>query len=241
MSLKGKVAIITGASRGIGAGVARAFAADGCLIAGIARDTHALNSVAEEITSKGGEFLPVIADVTKEEEIEGAIKEILAKTGRIDILVNNAGIALYKPCLDMTVAEWQRFIDVNLRGVYICTHAVLPYMVERGEGHIIFVSSDAGKFTFSGGSAYNVSKHGVQEFAATLRKELEGRGVKITTICPGGVATEILGPLPDLPPGERYKSLTVDELADVILFTASRPPTVNVDDLMVHFSAQQRK
>jgi NADP-dependent 3-hydroxy acid dehydrogenase YdfG len=80
-----------------------------------------------------------------------------------------------------------------------------------------------------------VSKHGVQEFAATLRKELDGRGVKITTICPGGVATEILGPLPSLPPGERYHSLTVEELAEVVLFVANRPSTVNIDDLMVHY------
>ena len=96
-------------------------------------------------------------------------------------------------------------------------------------------SSDAGKFTFAGGSAYNVSKHGVQEIAATLRKELEGSGVKISTICPGGVATGILGPLPPKPPEERYHSLTVEELAEVILFVASRPPTVNIDDLMVHY------
>jgi NADP-dependent 3-hydroxy acid dehydrogenase YdfG len=159
----------------------------------------------------------------------------LEKTGSIDILVNNAGVALYKTCLEMTVLEWQRVIDVNLRGVYIFTHLILPHMVERGTGHIIFISSDAGKFTFSGGSAYNVSKHGVQEFAATLRKELDNHGIKITTICPGGVATEILGTLPDILPGERYTSLTVEELAEVVLFVATRPSTVNIDDLMVHY------
>ncbi len=135
----------------------------------------------------------------------------------------------------MSVSEWQRVIDVNLRGVYICTHVVLPYMVNQKSGHIIFISSDAGKFTFSGGGAYNVSKHGVQEFANTLRKELEGQGIKITTICPGGVATEILGPLPPIPAGGRYHSLTVEELAEVVLFVANRPSMVNIDDLMVHY------
>lgn len=235
MSLDGKVAIITGASRGIGAGIARAFAADGCLIAGIARDIDALSRVAKDIGSKGGRFIPIIADVTEPDKVENAIQAVLEKAGKIDILVNNAGIALYKPCLEMTVSEWQRVIDVNLRGVYICTHLILPHMLKRGSGHIIFISSDAGKFTFHGGSAYNVSKHGVQEFAATLRKELENSGIKITTICPGGVATEILGPLPSIPPGERYQSLTVEELAEVVLFVANRPPTVNIDDLMVHY------
>jgi NADP-dependent 3-hydroxy acid dehydrogenase YdfG len=202
--------------------------------------------VVGDIESKGGRCslrsptaspygTPIIADVTDPNQVNNAVEQVLEKFGKIDILVNNAGIALYKPCLEMSVSEWQRVIDVNLRGVYICTHAVLPYMVERGVGHIIFISSDAGKFTFAGGSAYNVSKHGVQEFAATLRKELDGRGVKITTICPGGVATEILGPLPSLPPGERYHSLTVEELAEVVLFVANRPSTVNIDDLMVHY------
>ena len=235
MSLNGKVAIITGASRGIGAGIARAFAAEGCQVVGIGRDVAALNAVISDIESKGGKGTPVIADVTDPNQINNAVKQVLEKCGKIDILVNNAGIALYKPCLEMSVSEWQRVIDVNLRGVYICTHAVLPGMVERGIGHIIFISSDAGKFTFAGGSAYNVSKHGVQEFAATLRKELDGRGVKITTICPGGVATEILGPLPSLPSGERHHSLTVEELAEVVLFVANRPATVNIDDLMVHY------
>jgi len=235
MSLNGKIAVVTGASRGIGAAIARAFAAERCSVVGIARDIKALNAVAEDIESKGGVFTRIIADVTKPDEVDDAIQQVLEKNGKIDILVNNAGIALYKPCLEMPVSEWQRVIDVNLRGVYICTRAVLPQMVERGKGHIIFISSDAGKFTFAGGSAYNVSKHGVQELAATLRKELEGNGVKISTICPGGVATEILGPLPPKPPGERYQSLTVEELAEVVLFVASRPPTVNIDDLMVHY------
>jgi len=235
MSLDGKVSIITGASRGIGAGIARAFAAEGCQVVGIGRNVEALKAVVGDIESKGGRCTPIIADVTDPNQLNNAVEQVLEKFGKIDILVNNAGIALYKPCLEMSVSEWQRVIDVNLRGVYICTHTVLPCMVERGVGHIIFISSDAGKFTFAGGSAYNVSKHGVQEFAATLRKELDGRGVKITTICPGGVATEILGPLPSLPPGERYHSLTVEELAEVVLFVANRPSTVNIDDLMVHY------
>jgi NADP-dependent 3-hydroxy acid dehydrogenase YdfG len=235
MSLDGKVAVITGASRGIGAGIARAFAAQGCQVVGLGRDVEALNAVVEDIASKGGSCLPIIADVTDSHQVNKAVEQVLAKFDHIDILVNNAGIALYKPCLEMSVAEWQQVIDVNLRGVYICTNAILPGMVERGVGHIIFISSDAGKFTFAGGSAYNVSKHGVQEFAATLRKELDGRGVKTTTICPGGVATEILGPLPPLRPGERHHSLSVEELAEIVLFVANRPATVNIDDLMVHY------
>ena len=235
MSLYDKVAIVTGASRGIGAGIARAFANDGCLVAGIARDAEALNAVAEDIESRGGRFIPFIADVKNSERVEVVVREIMERTGRIDILVNNAGVALYKTCLEMSVEEWQKVIDINLRGAYICTHAVLKHMVESHSGHIIFISSDAGKFTFNGGSAYNVSKHGVQELAATLRKELEGNGIKITTICPGGVATNILGPLPPKPAGGRYQSLTVDELAEVILFAANRSPNVNIDDLMVHY------
>lgn len=235
MSLEGKVAVVTGASRGIGEGIARMFASSGCIVAGVARNGEALNNIAQDIDSKKERFMPFVADVTKPDEIEDTISKVVKEFGKIDILVNNAGIALYKPCLEMSVSEWQRVIDVNLRGVYICTHAVLPYMVKQKFGHIIFISSDAGKFTFSGGSAYNVSKHGVQEFANTLRKELEGQGIKITTICPGGVATEILGPLPPIPAGERYHILTVEELAEVVLFVANRPVTVNIDDLMVHY------
>ncbi|MGQ9610878.1 MAG: SDR family oxidoreductase [bacterium] len=235
MSLEGKVAVVTGASRGIGEGIARIFADSGCSVVGIARNEKALNNISEDIASKKRRFVPFVADVTKLSEIEDTINKILKEFGKIDILVNNAGIALYKPCLEMSVSEWQRVIDVNLRGVYICTHTVLPYMVNQKSGHIIFISSDAGKFTFPGGSAYNVSKHGVQEFANTLRKELDGQGIKITTICPGSVATEILGPLPQIPNGERYHSLTVEELAEVVLFVANRPSTVNIDDLMVHY------
>lgn len=235
MSLDGKAAVITGASRGIGEGIARMFASSGCMVAGIARNGEALNNIAQDLNSKGKRFTPFVADVTKPDEIENAVHKVLKEFGKIDILVNNAGIAIYKPCLEMSVSEWQRVIDVNLRGVYICTHAILPYMLKQRSGHIIFISSDAGKFTFAGGSAYNVSKHGVQEFANTLRKELEGQGIKITTICPGGVATEILGPLPPKPAGGRYHSLTIEELAEVVLFVADRPSTVNIDDLMVHY------
>lgn len=138
----GKVAIITGASRGIGAGIARAFAADGCYVAGIGRNVEALNAVAGDIESKGGTCIPIIADVTEPHQVKNAIEQVLEKFCKIDILVNNAGIALYKPCLEMSVSEWQQVIDVNLRGVFICTRALLPHMVERGVGHIIFISSE---------------------------------------------------------------------------------------------------
>ena len=186
-----KVIIITGASSGIGAAVASRLAKDGNLLAMAARRIDNLQEVAADVKRMGGEALIIPTDVAIQEDIERMVIAVIERWGRIDVLFNNAGIGFHKGFIDMVPKEISRGVQVNLTAVMQCARAVLPFMLERKQGHIINTSSIAGLVATPGGSVYPGTKFGVVGFSDALRRELLKSGVSVSAFCPGFTPSEI--------------------------------------------------
>jgi len=189
-----KVAVITGASRGIGACVAEGLAADGYALALTARSHGALKKLAETIDRNYKSALPVVTyplDVQDNEAVEAMINSVKSKFGRIDLLFNNAGIAKLGNVDEMVVEDFDQVLAINLRGAFHFLRAVVPIMKQQGSGTIINIASDAGKNGYAGWGAYCASKFGLVGLSESLYKELSSYGVKVTAICPGWVDTEM--------------------------------------------------
>ena len=182
--LSGRVALVTGGSKGIGAAIAQALAAGGA-------------SVASTSRSGGGpsaaNLLQILADVRKPEDAERAVRETVNAFGGLDILVNNAGVGVFASVADMSVVQWQQVIDTNLSGVFYCCRAAIPELRKRGGGWIINVSSLAGKNPFPEGAAYCASKAGLNHFSEVLMQEVRYDGIRVSCVLPGSVATEFMG------------------------------------------------
>lgn len=184
-----RVALVTGASRGIGAAVARALAAKGyCVAVHYNRSGAQALALAEELP----EAIAVQADMADAQAVQRMVERVAAHYGRIDVLVNNAGIALWKLAMDTTVEEWDRIFDVNVRGAFAATRAALPYMVEQQGGSIINVSSMWGQVGASCEVAYSASKAALIGFTRALAKEMGGAGIRVNCICPGVIATDMI-------------------------------------------------
>jgi short-subunit dehydrogenase len=190
MEIRNKVVLITGASSGIGAGAARRLAKEGAKVVLAARRIELLKELAEEITAKGGDALPLQVDVTDHAEIQQMINTTLDKYGRLDVLVNNAGLGFSADVKDIDTAKLRLQVAVNLVGLIECAQAALRPMLSQGSGHIINVSSLAGLVGAPGSSVYSATKFGVIGFSDSLRREVHKHGVLVTTFCPGFVATE---------------------------------------------------
>ena len=186
-----KVVIITGASSGIGASVARRLAQDGNLLTLAARRIGNLEDVAAEVKRMGGEALIIPTDVAVQEDIESMVNATIEQWGRIDVLFNNAGISFHKRLKDMLPEEINRGVQVNLTAVMQCTRVVLPFMLERKQGHIINTSSIAGLIATPGGSVYPGTKFGVVGFSDALRRDLLKSGINVSAFCPGFTPSEI--------------------------------------------------
>ncbi len=189
MQLTDKIALVTGASAGLGAQVSRDLVARGARVFGLARREERLNALQDEL---GDAFTPLPADVTSEEDIQNTFRRI---GDRLDILVNNAGLGKFGPAKDTSTADWDLQINVNLKGVFLCTRAAIPLMQEQNRhvgfgGHIINVSSVAGLMGNPNVSAYNVTKFGLKGYSEALFKELREDGIKVTCIFPGSIETE---------------------------------------------------
>ncbi|MGC8737679.1 MAG: SDR family NAD(P)-dependent oxidoreductase [Candidatus Hydrogenedens sp.] len=190
-SLQGKVALVTGAGRGIGRAIAVTLAEEGVAVAVLSRTEHELQETVQEIEKQNGKALPFIADVTHPEQIQPCVGTILQKWGQIDILINNAGFAKFKPFEELTLEEWKQTIDVNLTGTFIVTQSVLPNMIQRKTGSIINISSVSGLRPIPKQSAYCASKHGVIGLTTTLAMEMKPYNIRVHAICPGGVVTRL--------------------------------------------------
>jgi 2-hydroxycyclohexanecarboxyl-CoA dehydrogenase len=191
--LENKVALITGASRGLGEALARRFAQEGASLCLAARDESRLERVAEEIKGLGGEALPVRCDVTRRNDVDALAETALARFGRIDILINNAGSLILKPFLDETDEEWQEMLDTNLTSARLVTRAVLPAMLEAGAGKVVFVSSNAAKKGFPNDAGYSVAKAGLMALTRVLAVEYGTRGIDVVSVLPGLIAETDLG------------------------------------------------
>lgn len=190
MELKGAVAVVTGASAGIGEAAARALARAGAVVVGAARRSDRLDALVRRIEAEGGHATAVRCDVTDPGEVAALPSEVARTHGRCDVLVNNAGIPGGGPFADLTPEQIERLVDTNLLGVFRCTKAFLPTMLEQGRGHIVNIASLAGRFAAPGISVYAATKHGVVAFSEALHYELEPRGILVTAVNPGLVVTE---------------------------------------------------
>jgi NADP-dependent 3-hydroxy acid dehydrogenase YdfG len=246
--LSGKVAAVTGASSGIGEATAAMLAEAGAAVAIAARRTDRIKELAKKIEDGGGRALAIAADLGNEDQANAFIRDTKEELGRLDILVNNAGLMLLGPVIGADTSEWRRMIDINLLGLLYCTHAALPIMGEQGSGHIVNVSSVAGRFANFGSAVYNLTKFGVNAFSEALRQEVSPANVKITVIEPGFVATElqahnthpmVVEALENMRK-EVGKPLEADDIARSILYAVGEPDHVVVNEVLVRPSGQRR-
>jgi NAD(P)-dependent dehydrogenase (short-subunit alcohol dehydrogenase family) len=226
--LAGKVAIVTGAGRGIGRATALALAQEGANVVLAARSVSEIEAVADEIRRAGRESLPVPTDVSNKSEVESMVKQALDRFGKVDILVNNAGVAGLNPIPLIREEDWDLNIAVNLKAVFLCTQAVFGHMCEQGHGHIVNVSSLAGKHPGARYGAYATAKSGVTGFTGVTNAEGRPYGVKATLVQPGPVDTRMRR---DNHEDELSKLAQPEDVADLILLAVKQSPQVHTPTL----------
>ena len=224
--LKGKVAIVTGGGSGIGEGIALALAAEGAAVVICGRRAAALARVVEAIRAVGGTARAVAADVSREDDVSRLVSETVEAFGTIHILVNNAGIdATDAPIHEYSIAEWDQVMATNLRGPFLMARAALPIMRQQSEGHIINISSEAGLEYYDESGAYTVSKFGLNALGELLQLENQAHGIRVNTICPGMVLTEMSQDSPGL---DRGRCLFPEDIADLTLWLLTRRANIKI-------------
>ena len=250
-SLNGTVALVTGASSGIGEATAAALAQHGAAVALVARRADRLQSVAERIRSDSGTALVIEADITDGHQAQAAVERTANELGRLDTLVNNAGMMLLGPAVNAPLHEWQQMLDVNLAGLLYCAHAALPHLLRASEedprhvADMVNISSVAGRVARAGSAVYNLTKHGVGAFSEALRQEVTGRYVRVSLVEPGAVATELSShnrPEVREQIQQRFggvQRLQAEEIADAIAYIVTRPRHVAINELLIRPTEQE--
>jgi NADP-dependent 3-hydroxy acid dehydrogenase YdfG len=247
-SLDGRRAAITGASSGIGEATALAMAREGAAVAVGARRKDRVDALAERIAGEGATVHGFAVDVGDEDAARGFVGDAAAAMGGIDVLVNNAGVMLLGPVEGADTEEWRRMVNVNLLGLLYCTHAALPLMREGGGGHIVNVSSVAGRAANAGSAVYNLTKFGVTAFSEALRQEALYSNIRVTCVEPGFVDTELQGhnenpAVVDAIEQMRKSTgevLVADDIAQAIVYAVGQPPRVGVNEILVRPTGQRR-
>jgi NADP-dependent 3-hydroxy acid dehydrogenase YdfG len=249
-TLAGTVALVTGASSGIGEATARALAADGAKIALLARRADRLDDLKAAIEAAGGEALVVAADVTVADQVQGAVDATIAEWGRLDTLVNNAGLMRMGPAVEAPLADWDDLVSVNIQGVLYTTRAALPHLVAaaadspRGVADVVTISSTAGWVARPGTAVYSLTKFGVNAFSEGLRQELIDKRVRVGIVGPGTVDTEIGDHLPAPAKAaldERTAGMTKlrsEDIADAVRYMVTRDRRVAVNQMLVRAAEQ---
>ncbi|MCC6177499.1 MAG: SDR family oxidoreductase [Chloroflexi bacterium] len=232
MQLEGQVAIVTGAGTGIGRATAVTLAREGAAVGLAARTVADLESLKADIEGAGGRALVVPTDVIVEEQAENLAKRTLDAFGRIDILVNNAGVNFRAPIHQITTEQWRQILDANTTGTFFCTRAVVPHMMERRSGKIINVSSRAGKRGTPTRAAYSAAKHGVVGFSDAVAMDLKEYGISVSTVLPGPILTPLRRR--SVPNEDPALLIGPEEVADVILFLATRKPNVIIPEISIY-------
>jgi NADP-dependent 3-hydroxy acid dehydrogenase YdfG len=248
--LEGTVALVTGASSGIGAATATALAAQGAAVALAARRRDRLEELAAEIRSQGGTALVLECDVTDQEQAAAAAERTATELGRLDTLVNNAGVMLLGPAVGAPLAEWQQMVELNVLGLLYCAHAALPYLRQaaadgpRQVADMVNISSVAGRFARNGNGVYALTKFGVGAFSESLRQELAGQYVRVSLVEPGATATELASHnRPEILESIRSQfgqRMEADDIADAVSYIVTRPRHVAVNEMLIRPTEQQR-
>ena len=243
--LDGKVAVVTGASSGIGEATARSLAAEGAAVVAGARRKERLDGLVEEVTRGGGEAIAVECDVTDEEQAHGLVQRAVEEHGRIDILVNNAGVMLLSTVGKGLSGQWRQMFEVNVMGVLYVTDAGIAVMKEQGSGHIVNVSSVAGrKVTRDSSGVYAGTKFAVHAISEGLRQELLEDNIRVTIVAPGAVATELPDHITDEDAREslgglmKIERLQAEDIADSIVYAVTQPERVSVNEILIRPTQQ---
>ena len=245
--LEGKVALVTGASSGIGEATAVALAEAGAAVAIGARRTDRLDALATRLRDGGARVLQLGLDVTDEQACRDAVRRTREELGGLDVLVNNAGVMLLGTIVGADTEDWRRMMNTNVLGLMYMTHAAIGGMVEQGSGDVVNISSVAGRVARKGSGVYNASKWAVNAFSESLRQEVTGRGVRVSLVEPGAVTTEltdhITQPEAKAASVQMYtsmRSLHADDIARAILYVVTQPPYVAINEVLVRPTDQER-
>jgi NADP-dependent 3-hydroxy acid dehydrogenase YdfG len=228
-ALSGKVALVTGAGRGIGRAIALAFAEEGAAVALVARSRADLAGVAAEIRERGGRALAVPTDVTQDAAVESVVENVAGELGRLDILVTSAGTASFAPVADSKPGDWDAMLALNLRAVMVCCRAALPTMMRQRSGTILNLASIAAKRALPGSAVYTATKMAVIGFSRVLAEELRPHGVRVGVLVPGAVDTPLWDTLGSSPP--RDKMLRPEDVARAAVLMAALPPHASLEEL----------
>ena len=243
-NIKGKVVVITGASSGLGAATARLLSAEGASVVLGARRVDRIQSLADELNAKGGKALAIATDVTHVEQVKKLVDSAVQKFGRIDVMINNAGIMPHSPLERLKIDDWNRTIDVNIKGVLYGIAAALPHMKQQKAGHIINVSSVAGHKVTPNGAVYCATKHAVRALSEGLRVEVKPYNIRTTIISPGAVATELPDSItePDIAAGVskfyQETAIPADSFARAVAFAMSQPEDVDINEILFRPTSQ---
>jgi NAD(P)-dependent dehydrogenase (short-subunit alcohol dehydrogenase family) len=227
--LAGRVALVTGAGRGIGRAVALAFAREGATVGLAARTAAELDAVAREIEGAGGRALVLPADVRQEAAVATLVRRALDAYGRIDLLVAAAGTAAFGPLVETTPPAWDEMMAVNLRAPFLCCRAVLPAMMQQRSGTIIVIGSVVTSRTLSGASAYTASKYGLLGLARVLAEEMRPHGVRVGVLSAGAVDTALWDAVPS--PPDRTRMLRPEQVAEAALLMAAQAPNAALEEI----------
>jgi NADP-dependent 3-hydroxy acid dehydrogenase YdfG len=244
--LNGKVVLVTGASSGIGEATALLLAKHGAKVALAARRKDKLDDLVEQINKDGGEAMSVEADITTKEVCQQLVKQVQDAWGSVDILINNAGVMLLGSAIDAPLEEWEQMVALNIMGLLYMTHATLPIMQQQGSGHIVNISSVAGRTNNPTSAVYNLTKWGVGAFTESLRQELVASktGIRTTLIEPGAVATELIShnrpEVQDMLKNRfgDMKRLESEDIAAGILYAVSQPQHVSINEVLIRPTEQ---
>ncbi|MFF3919646.1 SDR family NAD(P)-dependent oxidoreductase [Streptomyces sp. NPDC001852] len=248
--LQDTVALVTGASSGIGAATALSLAAEGAAVALVARRRDRLEELAEKIRAEGGTALAVEADITEQDRAAAAVERVVAQLGRLDVLVNNAGVGMPGPVLNAPAQEWERMLTVNLRGLLHVTHAALPHLLRAAEdsprrvADLVNISSTAGRVARPGTAVYSMTKFGVNGFTEALRQEVMRQRVRVSVVEPGTVDTEFVTHTRDEIRASLDQQLAgmemlrPEDIADAVAFVVTRDRRVSVNEVLVRAADQ---